>query len=58
MAERRAAVSCVLTSRGGCTSTRHSTATMTMAAEERIEMMPNKTMVAYSEPTATTAGYA
>ncbi len=55
-ADRRAEVICVLISRGGWISTRHTTATITTAAEEESKVRPNITMVAYSEAIATTAG--
>ena len=55
-AESRAEASCVLTSRGGCTKTRHSTPTMTMAADEGSKWPPNRMMVAYKEATPTMAG--
>src|SRR5450631_305105 len=55
-AETRGDVICELTSRGGWTKTRHSTATMTMAEEEGSNLTPNRMIVAYSEATATIAG--
>src|SRR5579859_4850359 len=55
-AETRGDVICALTSRGGWTSTRHSTATMTMAEDEGSNFAPNKMIVEYSAPTATIAG--
>src|SRR5277367_4100642 len=55
-AERRAEVSWVATSRGAWTRTKHSTATMMIACEDRSNGMPKKTMVRYRESTATAAG--
>src|ERR1700724_34623 len=55
-AETRGDVICELTSRGGWTRTRHSTATMTMADDEGSNFSRNRMMVAYSEATATIAG--
>src|SRR5271167_767912 len=55
-ADNRADVSCEFTSRGGVTSTRQSTATTTMASEERSKRILKKTIVAQSDATATMAG--
>jgi len=55
-AVRRAEVSCVLSSRSGCTNTRHSTATMTMAEDDGSKWSPSRMIVAYSDATATSAG--
>src|SRR5208282_4871374 len=55
-ADTRGEVICALIARGGGIRTRHTTATITTAADEESNVRPNITMVAYSEAMATTAG--